>query len=183
MRNYIIISAIIIFLVPLNASAVVDDETLERWVLETSGRELIKIDDANDIRAYASAVIRNSNGDLVGVSHVKSTHYLDHPILVSYLEEHPIFENVTIEGTEYEIRSVPITFGISPDFCYDKTGVGQGTIQDKCFFYSFNTGWALSFEYESGKHRVDIFTGLHHGIIHEEGDRIHMIWNGLIPTN
>jgi hypothetical protein len=183
MKNLIIIiSMIFVFLVPLNASAITD-ETLQKWALETSDSELTDIDDTSQPHASAYAVLRNGNGELVGVSHVIASQYLEHPVLYAYLDEHPLVENVTIEGTQFEMKTIPMTFNISPDQCSNKKGAGQGNIHDACFFYSFSTGLGMSFEVQNQKHSVTGFSGLHHGIIFESGDRINMIWNTLVPTN
>ena len=190
MKNYfVIISIMIIFLIPLNVSALTD-ETLQEWLMETSGSELVNIEYANQPHASAYITLRNSNGELVGVTHVTASQYLEHPIFYVFLNEQPVIENVTIEGMQYEMRIIPVEFNIPPAFCFDQKGVGQrgqysgmGNIHDLCFFYTFTSQLDATFEVENQKHRITTFSGLHHGFITEGGDRINMNWTALIPTN
>ena len=183
MKNYfVIISIMIIFLIPLNASALTD-EALQEWVAEISGMELTSIEYENQPHASAYVTLRNSNADLVGVIHVTASQYLDHPIFYAYLNEQPVVENVTIEGMQYEMKVIPVEFNVNPAFCIDQKGVGQGNIHDLCFFYTFTSQLDASFEVKNQKHRITAFSGLHHGFLTAADDRINMIWTALIPTN
>ena len=183
MKNYfVIISIMIIFLIPLNASALTD-EALQEWVAEISGMELTSIEYENQPHASAYVTLRNSNAELVGVIHITASQYLDHPIFYAYLNEQPVVENVTIEGTQYEMSVIPVVFNIHPTFCFDQAGMGQGNIHDLCFFYTFTSQLDASFEVKNQKHRITAFSGLHHGFLTAADDRINMIWTALIPTN
>ena len=183
MKNYfVVISLMIIFLMPLNVSALTD-ETLQEWLMETSGSELVKIEYENQPHASAYITLRNSNGELVGVSHVTASQYLEHPIFYAFLNEQPVIQNVTIEGTQYEMKVIPAEFNIHPAFCFDQKGMGQGNIHDLCFFYTFTSKLDASFEVKNQKHRITAFSGLHHGFLTEGGDRINMNWTALIPIN
>ena len=172
----------IIFLIPLNVSALTD-EALQEWVVEISGMELASIEYENQPRASAYITLRNSNGELVGVTHVTASTYLDHPIIYAFLNEQPVIENVTIEGTQYEMKVIPMEANIHPSFCFDQAGMGQGNIHDLCFFYTFTSKLDASFEVKNQKHSFTAFSGLHHGFLTEGGDRINMIWTALIPIN
>ena len=172
----------IIFLIPLNASALTD-EALQEWVAEISGMELTSIEYENQPHASAYVTLRNSNAELVGVIHITASQYLDHPIFYAYLNEQPVVENVTIEGTQYEMSVIPVGFNIHPTFCFDQAGMGQGNIHDLCFFYTFTSKLDASFEVKNQKHSMTAFSGLHHGFLTEGGDRINMNWTALIPIN
>ena len=183
MKNYfVIISIMIIFLIPLNVSAFTD-ETLQEWLMETSDSELVNIEYANQPHASAYITLRNSNGELVGVTHVTASQYLEHPIFYAVLNEQPVIENVTIEGTQYEMKVIPAEINIHPSFCFDKKGAGQGSIHDLCFFYTFTTKLAASFEVKNQNHSITAFSGTNHGFLTEVGDRINVNWTALIPTD
>ena len=172
----------IIFLIPLNVSALTD-ETLQEWLMETSDSELVAIEYENQPGASAYVTLRNSSGELVGVTHVTASQYLEHPIFYAFLNEQPVIENVTIEGMQYEMKVILVEFNVNPAFCFDQKGVGQGNIHDLCFFYTFTSQLDASFEVKNQKHRITAFSGLHHGFLTAADDRINMIWTALIPTN
>ena len=172
----------IIFLIPLNASALTD-EALQEWVAEISGMELTSIEYENQPHASAYVTLRNSSGELVGVTHVTASQYLEHPIFYAYLNEQPVVENVTIEGMQYEMKVIPTEFNIHPAFCFDQKVMGQGNIHDLCFFYTFTSQLQGMVEVKNQKHRITAFSGLHHGFLTEGGDRINMNWTALIPIN
>ena len=183
MKNYfVIISIMIIFLIPLNVSALTD-EMLQELLMDTSGNELVSIEYENQPHASAYVTLRNSNGELVGVTHVTASQYLEHPIFYAFLNEQPVIENVTIEGMQYEMKVIPVEFNVHPAFCFDQKGVGQGNIHDLCFFYTFTSQLQGMVEVENQKHRITAFSGLHHGFLTAADDRINMIWTVLIPTN
>ena len=182
MKNYIIIiSLITIFLIPLNVSAI-NDETLRAWMLETTDNELVKIEDENQPHASTYVTLYNKNGELVGVSHVTASLYLEHPVLYAFLAEYPVVDNVTIGEAQYEMKSIPAKLNIDPDFCFDQKGMGQGNIQDVCFFYTFTSDLDISFQVDNQKDSTPAFRGLHHGFLTESGDVISMVWTVLIPT-
>ena len=172
----------IIFLIPLNVSALTD-ETLQEWLMDTSVSELVSIEYENQPHASAYVTLRNSSDELVGVIHVTASQYLEHPIFYAFLNEQPVIENVTIEGMQYEMKVIPVEFNIHPSFCFDQKGVGQGNIHDLCFFYTFTSQLGASFEVKNQKHRITAFSGPHHGFLTAADDRINMIWTALIPTN
>ena len=182
MKNYfVVISIMIIFLIPLNVSAI-SEEAWQEW-LKGDVNYRVNIEYENQPHAYAYIALRNSNGELVGVSHVTASQYLEHPIFYAFLNEQPVIQNVTIEGTQYEMKVIPAEFNIHPAFCFDQKGMGQGNIHDLCFFYTFTSKLDASFEVKNQKHRITAFSGLHHGFLTEGGDRINMNWTALIPIN
>ena len=181
-NHFVVISIMIIFLIPLNVSALTD-ETLQEWLMEALGSELVNIEYENQPHASAYVTLRNSSGELVGVTHVTASQYLEHPIFYAFLNEQPVVENVTIEGMQYEMKVIPVEFNVNPAFCFDQKGVGQGNIHDLCFFYTFTSQLDASFEVKNQKHRITAFSGLHHGFLTDGGDRIDMNWTALVPTN
>ena len=182
MKNYfVVISIMIIFLIPLNVSAI-SEEAWQEW-LKGDINYRVNIEYENQPHAYAYIALRNSNGELVGVSHVTASQYLEHPIFYAFLNEQPVIQNVTIEGTQYEMKVIPAELNIHPAFCFDQKGMGQGNIHDLCFFYGFASKLDASFEVKNQKHRITAFSGLHHGFLIEGGDRIKMNWTALIPIN
>ena len=182
MKNYfVVISIMIIFLIPLNVSAI-SEEAWQEW-LKGDINYRVNIEYENQPHAYAYIALRNSNGELVGVSHVTASQYMEHPIFYAFLNEQPVIENVTIEGTQYEMKVMEYEKNIHPASCLDQKGMGQGNIHDLCFYYWFTTNLDATFEVENQKHRITAFSGTNHGLLAEGGDRINMIWTVLIPTN
>ena len=182
MKNYfVVISIMIIFLIPLNVSAI-SEEAWQEW-LKGDINYRVNIEYENQPHAYAYIALRNSNGELVGVGHVTASQYMEHPIFYAFLNEQPVIENVTIEGTQYEMRVMEYEKNIHPASCFEQKGMGQGNIHELCFYYWFTTNLDATFEVENQKHRITAFSGTNHGLLAEGGDRINMIWTALIPTN
>ena len=170
----------IVLLIPLNASALTE-ETSQPWLFLTFITELVNIADENQPHASAYVTLRNSNDELVGVTHVTATRFLADPLFYELFNIHPEIENVTIEGKQYQtVSSIPIEQLIDAD-CNNaaQKKSGYGNIHDICFFYSFESGLAIPFESKL----VTLFEGQHHGYVVEEGDRINTIWTTLIPIN
>ena len=107
----------IIFLIPLNASALTE-EMLQEWLLSCC--ELVWIEDKNQPHAYGYNLLRNSNGELVGVIHVTAAQYLDNPLFGAFLNEQPVIENVTIEGTQFAVSVFQAEVNNDPAFCFDQ---------------------------------------------------------------
>ena len=182
MKNYfVVISIMIIFLIPLNVSAI-SEEAWQEW-LKGDINYRVNIEYENQPHAYAYIALRNSNGELVGVSHVTASQYMEHPIFYAFLNEQPTIENVTIEGTQYEMKVMEYEKNIHQASCFDQKGIGQGNLHDRCFYYWFTTNLDATFEVENQKHRITAFSGTNHGLLAEGGDRINMIWTVLIPIN
>ncbi len=191
MKNYfVIISVMIILLVPLNANALTV-ETLEQWMSEIDVGGMTLIKDKNQPQATAYITIRNSNGDLVGVSYVAATEYLEHPLFYHLLNERNVSKNVTFEGTQYQMLDLVTTSEFIDADCNNAAQriTGYGTINDVCFFYSFGSDFSALLGVMDPEnmavdgYNVSLFHGLHHGFIVEEGDTINMVWTTLIPIN
>ena len=180
-NHFVVISIMIIFLIPLNVSAI-SEEAWQEW-LKGDINYRVNIEYENQPHAYAYIALRNSNGELVGVGHVTASQYMEHPIFYAFLNEQPVIENVTIEGTQYEMKVMEYEKNIHPASCFDQKGMGQGNIHDLCFYYWFTTNLDATFEVENQKHRITAFSGTNHGLLAEGGDRINMIWTVLIPIN
>ena len=180
-NHFVVISIMIIFLIPLNVSAI-SEEAWQEW-LKGDINYRVNIEYENQPHAYAYIALRNSNGELVGVGHVTASQYMEHPIFYAFLNEQPTIENVTIEGTQYEMKVMEYEKNIHPASCFDQKGMGQGNIHDLCFFYTFTSKLDASFEVKNQKHRITAFSGTNHGLLAEGGDRINMIWTVLIPIN
>ena len=180
-NHFVVISIMIIFLIPLNVSAI-SEEAWQEW-LKGDINYRVNIEYENQPHAYAYIALRNSNGELVGVGHVTASQYMEHPIFYAFLNEQPTIENVTIEGTQYEMKVMEYEKNIHPASCFDQKGMGQGNIHDLCFYYWFTTNLDATFEVENQKHRITAFSGTNHGLLAEGGDRINMIWTVLIPIN
>ena len=180
-NHFVVISIMIIFLIPLNVSAI-SEEAWQEW-LKGDINYRVNIEYENQPHAYAYIALRNSNGELVGVGHVTASQYMEHPIFYAFLNEQPTIENVTIEGTQYEMKVMEYEKNIHPASCFDQKGMGQGNIHDLCFYYWFTTNLDATFEVENKKHRITAFSGTNHGLLAEGGDRINMIWTVLIPIN
>ena len=181
----------IIFLIPLNVSALTDETSQELLTKALGSEGVFGSNEWNQPHASAYTTLRNSGGDLVGVIHVTaSQYYVESPLLYEFLNEQPGIENVTVEGMQYEMKNIPVEYNLHPDFCFDQQGVeqvleysGMGNIHDLCFFYTFTSKLDASFEVKNQKHRITAFSGLHHGFLTEGGDRINMNWTALIPIN
>ena len=191
MKNYfVIISVMIILLVPLNANALTV-ETLEQWMSEIDVGGMTLIKDKDQPHASAYITIRNSNGDLVGVSYVTATEYLEHPLFYHLVNETHVSKNVTLEGTQYQMLDLIATSEFIDGDCNNAAQriTGYGTINDVCFFYSFRsdlTAQLGALDSENtivDDYSVSLFHGLHHGFIVEEGDTINMVWTILMPIN
>ena len=191
MKNYfVIISVMIILLVPLNANALTV-ETLEQWMSEIDVGGMTLIKDKNQPHASAYITIRNSNGDLVGVSYVTATDYLEHPLFYHLVNERNVSKNVTLKGTQYQMLDLVTTSEFIDGDCNNAAQriTGYGTINDVCFFYSFGSDFSARLGVIDPEnvavdgYNVSLFHGLHHGFIVEEGDTINMVWTILIPIN
>ena len=174
----------VVFLIPLNASAFTD-EMLEEWLLNCCKQ--VEIEDKSQPHAYGYSLIRNSNGELVGVVPVTASTVLDNPLLAAILNEQPV-----IEGTQFAISVFQMEVNNHPAFCFDQKGLGQGDMNGQCFFYTFKTQLDAAFATQTEvrqeglyyvANRVTAFAGVHHGFISEAGDRINVIWATLVPAN
>ena len=158
----------IIFLIPLNVSAI-SEEAWQEW-LKGDINYRVNIEYENQPHAYGYNLLRNSNGELVGVIHVTASQYLEHPIFYAFLNEQPVIQNVTIEGTQYEMKVMEYEKNIHQASCFDQKGIGQGNVHDRCFYYWFTTNLDATFEVENQKHRITAFSGTNNLEIKTNGD-------------
>ena len=128
-NHFVVISIMIIFLIPLNVSAI-SEEAWQEW-LKGDINYRVNIEYENQPHAYAYIALRNSNGELVGVGHVTASQYMEHPIFYAFLNEQPTIENVTIEGTQYEMKVMEYEKNIHQASCFDQKGIGQGNVHDQ----------------------------------------------------
>ena len=196
MKNYfVIISIMIIFLVPLNASAGID-ESPERDSIEISNQSAWAVMSPNPyISAYL--VQHNEHGELVGAIHFDTILSKDNPVFSSAFNI-PLSENLvtkeicnpslsTCVPTQYLV-SLPIQtkFYVDAD-CNnaDQESLGYGNIYDTCLFYVFTTIHTVSMTHpETGERlRIDLWDSLHHGYVAEAGDTVTTDWTILIPRN
>ena len=100
MKNFLIIIIFIIFIIPIS-SAYSQEDKLDIAITEIPFEELEYIEELGDPHASAYVTIRNSNGDLIGVSHVHASRYLEHPIVPMFLDYHETIETFTIENMKF----------------------------------------------------------------------------------
>ena len=173
MKNYfVIISIMIIFLIPLNVGALVDEPLLDNI--------------ADEKQPYVSSnlTLHNSNGELVGAIHFNTVLSKNNVIFGDNFII-PISKNMTIKDAQYQM-GVPIqTEQIVDADCNNASqrAMGYGNIYDACFFYMFKTGYTPIVDVEGKKYAITVFDSLHHGFVVEEGDRVNIDWIFLIPTN
>ena len=182
MKNYfVIISIMIIFLVPLNASAGIDEPLLE----DISAKN---VSTSNEKQPYVSSylMLRNSNGELVGGIHFNTVLSKNHIIFGDNFDI-PISENITIKESQYQM-SVPIqTENFIDADCNNaaQESLGYGNIYGTCFFYAFRTSYIpIMTNQETGETlALTVWDSLHHGYVAEAGDTVTINWTILIPRN
>ena len=186
MKNYfVIISIMIIFLVPLNASAGTD-EPLDNIA-----------DDSPNPYVSAYLTLHNRHGELVGAIHFNTILSNNNPVFSPPFTI-PLSENLVIKEvcntsmntcvpTQYQ-ASLPIQTKLPVDAdCNNaaQESLGYGNIYDTCFFYAFNTDFTpLLTNTETGESfRTKLWESLHHGFVVEVGDTVTINWTILIPRN
>ena len=186
MKNYfVVISIMIIFLVPLNASAGTD-EPLDNIV-----------DDSPNPYVSAYLMLHNEHGELVGAIHFDTILSNNNPVF-SHPFTIPLSENLVIKEvcnasmstcvpTQYQV-SLPIQteYPVDAD-CNNaaQENLGYGNIYDTCFFYAFTTDFTpLLTNQETGESlSMTMWNSLHHGYVAEAGDTVTINWTILIPRN
>ena len=186
MKNYfVIISIMIIFLVPLNASAGTD-ESLDNIT-----------DDSPNPYVSSHLTLHNRHGELVGAIHFDTILSNNNPVF-SHPFTIPLSENLVIKEvcnasmstcvpTQYQV-SVPIQTEYLVDAdCNNaaQENLGYGNIYDTCFFYAFTTDFTpLLTNQETGESlSMTLWNSLHHGYVAEAGDTVTVNWTILIPRN
>ena len=186
MKNYfVIISIMIIFLVPLNASAGTD-EPLDNIT-----------DDSPNPYVSAYLTLHNRHSELVGAIHFDTILSNNNPVFSPPFTI-PLSENLVIKEVcntsmstcvpaQYQV-SVPIQTVSSVDADCNNAAqeqMGYGNIHDTCFFYVFTTDFIpLLTNKETGESLdMQLWNSLHHGYVAETGDTITVNWTILIPRN
>jgi len=118
---------------------------------------LVPIDDSKYI-ASAQIELRDSDGNLVGVTTSNAGRYLPDPIVDEFLELYPVKENIMINEKKYELREIVVT------------EVHQ---KDSYVFISH-----LFVQTENGS-TVEIFRGLNHAFLVKSGDESTIMWTIL----
>ena len=139
--------------------------------------ELESIEDLEDPQASAYVTIRNSNGDLVGISHIHASKYLKHPILPLFLDGYETKKTISIENQVYEMKKVELDLPIKEVHClFDREFF-------PCYYYTFSTALGISYQIDEEYVSKYGFRGLNHAYIAEAGDTIEVIWKVLSPKN
>jgi len=172
------ISLLVLFvfcLIPVTTSYSQIDELIT--AVEMPFEELKYIEDLEDPRGSAYVTIRNSSGDLVGVSHVHASRYLEHPILPLFLEGYETIETSSIENQVFDIKKVQMDLPIEEQHCLFYREFMP------CYYYTFSTALGITYEIDGEHFSKYGFRGLNHAYIAEAGDTIEVIWKILSPKN
>ena len=172
------ISLLILFvfcLIPITAAYSQMDQLIA--AVEIPFEELESIKNLEDPQASAYVTIRNSNDDLVGISHVHATKYLEHPILPLFLEGYETIERLSIENQVFEMKKVEMDLPINEKHClFDREFF-------PCYYYTFSTALGITYQIDGEHFSKYGFRGLNHAYIAEAGDTIEVIWKILWPKN
>ena len=172
------ISLLILFvfcLIPITAAYSQMDQLIA--AVEIPFEELESIKNLEDPQASAYVTIRNSNDDLVGISHVHATKYLEHPILPLFLEGYETIERLSIENQVFEMKKVEMDLPIKEEHClFDREFF-------PCYYYTFSTALGITYQIDGEHFSKYGFRGLNHAYIAEAGDTIEVIWKILWPKN
>jgi len=145
--------------------------------VETPFGELEYIEELVDPHASAYVTIRNSNDDLVAISHVHASRYLDHPILPLFLEGYETLETSSIQNQVFEMKKVEMDLPVKEKHCLFYRDLMP------CYYYSFTTALGISYEIDGEYFSKYGFRGLNHAYITESGDTIEIVWKILWPKN
>ena len=176
MKNFLIIIIFIIFIIPIS-SAYSQEDKLDIAITEIPFEELEYIEELGDPHASAYVTIRNSNGDLIGVSHVHASRYLEHPILPLFLDYYETIETFSIANQNFEMKKVEMDLPIKEEHClFDREFF-------PCYYYAFSTALGISYQIDGEYVSKYGFRGLNHAYIAEAGDTIEVVWKVLWPKN
>ena len=175
----------IIFLVPLNASAGTDEPLYNIT------------DDSPNPYVSAYLTLHDRHGELVGAIHFdtilsNNNQVFSYPFNIQLSENLIIKEvcNTSMDAcvpTQYQ-ASLPIQTKLPVDAdCNNaaQESLGYGNIYDTCLFYVFTTIHTVSMTHpETGERlRIVLWDSLHHGYVAEAGDTVTTDWTILIPRN
>ena len=173
--QFILFVFFILCLIPITTAYSQMDELIT--AVEIPFQELEFVEDLEDPHGSAYVTIRNSNGDLVGISHVHASRYLEHPILPLFLEGYETIETFSIENQVFEMKKVQMDLPIKEKHClFDREFL-------PCYYYTFSTALGISYEIDGEYFSKYGFRGLNHAYIAEAGDTVQVNWKILWPKN
>ena len=176
MKNFRI-SFLILFMICLIPVTTAHSQMSLGFDAEVSNEGLVFIEKLSDPQASAYLTIRNSNGELVGISHVNASKYLDSPILPLFLDAQKNIGNFSIENQNYEMKKVEMILPITEQHClFDRELL-------PCYYYTFTTGLGITGTSDGEFFVTYGFSGLNHSYIAEDNDTIEVVWKILWPKN
>ena len=145
--------------------------------VEIPYEELEYVENLSDPHGSAYVIIRNSDGQLVGISHVHASRYLDHPIVPLFLDGYETIEKFSIENQSFEMKKVEMNLPIEEQHClFYRESM-------PCYYYTFVTALGISYQVDGEYFSKYGFRGLNHAYITEAGDTVEVIWKILWPKN
>ena len=138
---------------------------------------LKKIEELSNPQASAYVIIRNSNGELIGISHLNADRYLDNSILSLFVDEYETIGNFSMEKQNYEMKKVEITEYTQEEHCIFYREFLP------CYYYAFTSGLGITGTIGGENFAMNGFRGLHHSYIAEVDDTVKVVWKILWPNN
>ena len=177
MKNFQVVLLILFVFCLIPVSSAYSQETQPKDAVQISFQDLEYIEDSEDPHASAYVTIRNSDGELVGISHVHATRHLESTILALFFEVYETIETLSIENQVFEMKQVHIYSPISEQDCMFYREFLP------CYYYSFATALGISYEIAGELFVNHAFRGLNHAYIAEEQDTVEVVWMVLLPKN
>ena len=91
MKNFQVVLLILFVFCLIPVSSAYSQETQPKDAVQISFQDLEYIEDSEDPHASAYVTIRNSDGELVGISHVHATRHLESTTLALFFEAFTFF--------------------------------------------------------------------------------------------
>ena len=136
--------------------------------------ELKEIDDSK-YRASAVTIIRNANGELIGLTKSDASRYLDNPILDEFLNSKPEYLVKQGKINEQNVNWYNIKVEYSNPKCTEKVFDVPG-FNDKCNWYHRAAKTMLGLTDNEGVEHI-IFSGLNHAQILKSDYHVKIFWN------
>ena len=170
MKKIHVILLVMVLVAPICISQVYA-QTL--YVDSTIG-DMEKIDESK-YRATGVSIIRNSDGNLVGVVRVDATRYLDDPIIDEFLKSNPdyVIKQGTINGKEVRLHEIKAEYSYPK--CLEKVFEVVG-YNDECHWYHRAYVTMLGINDEEGESHI-IFRGLNHVFTVKSMDNVTTMWH------
>ena len=170
MKKIHVILLVMVLVAPICISQVYA-QTL--YVDSTIG-DMEKIDESK-YRATGVSIIRNSDGNLVGVVRVDATRYLDDPIIDKFLKSNPdyVIKQGTINGKEVRLHEIKAEYSYPK--CLEKVFEVVG-YNDECHWYHRAYVTMLGINDEEGESHI-IFRGLNHVFTVKSMDNVTTMWH------